>query len=654
MCGIAGAVWLSSEQRLEPAKLDQMTDMLRHRGPDGRGTHYQAYPDGSGVGLGHRRLSIIDLEGGKQPLCNEDGTVWVTFNGEIYNYGEVRQELIAAGHLFRTDSDTEVIVHGYEQWGDECLARFRGMFAFAVWDERNRRALLARDRLGKKPLVYHVNDGRLLFASEIKALLVAPNVSREIDPQAIDAFLAYGYVPHPHTIFRSIHKLPPAHYAVFENGRLQTARYWQPDLNAESSLSLEQIRGRIGELLNDAVRYRLRSDVPLGAFLSGGIDSTAVVGLMSRHMSQPVETFTIGFPVDKYDEAPFARIAANHLKSNHHELRVEPASIEILPILAWHFDEPFADSSAIPTYYVSQATRRHVTVALTGDGGDELFAGYMRYRTIESLGAWDSLPAVVRGIVANPLWDWLPASNREKSTLRRARFRMARLRESRAERYSRWVMAYQQEQRHALYHPDFAAQLNGRHPDQFVSRLVAESRRSSAGRQAMNADLQTYLPCDLLAKVDITSMAHGLECRCPFLDERLVEFAVSIPFRHLVAGGGPKPLVTSTFAEFFPDSLKQRPKMGFEVPLDHWFRGPLSELADDFLLSETSLARGYFRREALENLLAEHRSGQWSHGNRLWALICLEAWHRTYIDPAEVPSAPLSDLIVVPVTDGKE
>ena len=621
-----------------------MTDMLRHRGPDGRGTHYQTYADGSGVGLGHRRLSIIDLEGGKQPLCNEDGTVWVTFNGEIYNYQDVRRELIAAGHVFRTDSDTEVIAHGYEQWGDECLSRFRGMFAFAVWDERNHRLLLARDRLGKKPLVYHQSRGRLLFASEIKSLLVAPNVARDIDPQAIDAYLAFGYVPHPRTIFREIHKLPPAHYAVYENGGLKVARYWQPDFNVETSLSIGEIRDRLGELLNDAVRMRLRSDVPLGAFLSGGIDSTAVVGLMSRNMTQPVETFTIGFPVDKYDEAPFARIAADHLKTNHHELRVEPASIEILPTLAWHFDEPFADSSAIPTYYVSQATRRHVTVALTGDGGDELFAGYIRYRTIESLGAWDSLPALVRGIVANPLWNWLPASNREKSTLRRARFRMARLRESRSERYARWVMTFQEEQRQALYSPEFASQVNG-DAGEFVAQRIAESHRSSAGRQAMNADLETYLPCDLLAKVDITSMAHGLECRCPFLDERLVEFAVSIRFRQLMEGGGSKPLVTSTFAEFFPESLKQRPKMGFEVPLDHWFRGPLSELADDFLLSDSSLARGYFRRTALENLLAEHRSGQWNHGNRLWSLICLEAWHRTYIDPSEVPSAPLADML---------
>ena len=643
MCGITGATWTSGGDALDRGILDRMTDVLKHRGPDGRGTHLEQADDGSGVALGHRRLSIIDLAGGKQPLSNEDGTVWITFNGEIYNYRELRADLEAAGHRFRTDSDTETIVHLYEQFGDKCLDKLRGMFAFAVWDRRRRRLLLARDRLGQKPLVYREEPGRLLFASEIKALLQVPGVPREVDPLAIDEYLTYLYVPHPRTMFRGIHKLPPGHCAVYENGKLSITRYWNPDLNFESSDSQAELRERLAATLDDSVRLRLRSDVPLGAFLSGGIDSTAIVGLMQRHSAQPTKTYTIGFPVADYNESEFALAAAEHLGTDHHESIVEPESIGVLPTLTWHFDEPFGDSSAIPTYYVSQVTRRHVTVALTGDGGDELFAGYPRYRTVAGLGAFDRLPRPIRRLMTGPLRNLLGAGNREDSLARRLRFRLGILREPHDRRYMNWVATFHDQRRHAIYSNDLAAKLESSDPPGFVAEAMGRCSRRAVGQQAMLTDLQTYLPCDLLAKVDITSMAHGLECRSPFLDHEVVELALSIPYRHMVRGRETKPMLTSTFADLIPPSLRTRDKMGFRIPLDHWFRNDLRAYARETLLGQASLSRGYFRRQAVEDLLEEHTSGRWNHGDRIWTLLCLEMWHRTFIDPADPPTAPLED-----------
>lgn len=628
MCGITGGVWTADAPPLSQSELDAMTDVLAHRGPDGRGTHREQH-DAVGVALGHRRLSIIDLAGGSQPLANEDESIWISFNGEIYNYRELRSQLESQGHTFRTAGDTETIVHLYEQYGVECLAHLRGMFAFAIWDRPRQRLFIARDRLGQKPLVYCQQGQRLLFASEIKSLLQADGVVREVDLESLDDYLAYLYVPHPHTMFRGIHKLPPAHYGVYERGQLRIENYWKPDLARESTLSLAETQEALAATMRESVRLRLRSDVPLGAFLSGGIDSTAIVGLMQEQLDTPANTYTIGFPVGGYDESGFARQVAAHLGTSHHEFTAKPTSVDLLPTLAWHFDEPFADSSAIPTYLVSQITRQHVTVALTGDGGDELFAGYPRYATVQRLGAWDALPSWLRQAVAGSWWNALPAPNREDSWRRRWRFRMGTLRQERARRYANWVTIMHEDLRNQLFNDATRNRLAGHDPSQVVAGAYTQSGRNDAGIRAMHADLLTYLPCDLLAKVDITSMAHGLECRSPFLDHKVVELATTIPYAYLNNGGDPKPLLTSTFPQFFPPSVRKRPKMGFRIPLDHWFRQTHADFVRDMLLSDRALSRGYFKRAAVERLIDDHQQGRWNHGDRLWTLLFLEQWHQT-------------------------
>ncbi len=637
MCGITGGVWNADGCPIEADVLDRMTDVLQHRGPDGRGVYARQFEDGAGVALGHRRLSIIDLAGGKQPLCNEDGTVWIAFNGEIYNYRELQRELEQKGHQFRTNCDTETIVHLYEEFGDGCLERLRGMFAFAIWDQRRRRLFLARDRLGQKPLVYREEPGRLTFASEAKSLLQVPGAPREVDPIALDEYLTYGYVPPPRTMFAGFWKLPPAHCAVYERGRLRVWRYWSPDLEQASDLPPQQLREELCQRLSEAVQMRLRSDVPLGAFLSGGVDSTTIVGLMQKHLDRAAKTYTIGFPQADYDESGPARLAAEHLQTDHHREVVQPQSVELLPTLVWHFDEPFADSSAIPTYYLSQMTRRHVTVALTGDGGDELFAGYPRYQTVQRLAAFDTLPKPLRRLVANRLWELLP-NRRASSLASRLRFRMNILRQDPARRYVNWVALFHDDRRNGLYTQEMSRQVGGGDPAWFVREAMARSGRREAGTRAMHTDLLTYLPGDLLAKVDVTSMAHGLECRSPFLDHHVVELAATIPFRHLVGGPDAKPFLTGAFADLIPPPLRRRQKMGFRIPLDDWFRGPLRNYVQETLLDESALASGYFRRQALCELIDQHMTGQANHGDRLWSLLFLDTWRRTFIDASEAPS----------------
>ncbi|MEZ6135220.1 MAG: asparagine synthase (glutamine-hydrolyzing), partial [Pirellulaceae bacterium] len=383
MCGITGYLWTSPDFSPSPKRFDYMTDRLTHRGPDGRGVERFAHTDGSGITLGHRRLSIIDLDAGRQPMANEDETVWTTFNGEIYNYRELRSQLESKGHRFRTHSDTETIVHLYEEYGDECFTHMRGMFAIAIWDSRQRRLLLARDRMGQKPLVYYQDNHRFVFASELKAILAAGDVPTDIRPQAIDEYFLYGYIPHPGTIYQNVFKLPPAHLASWEAGQLNVRRYWQPERAPDADTPIDTLRANLRQALDEAVRLRMRSDVPLGTFLSGGIDSTIITGCMQQQSKTPVQSYSIGFPEKKYDESEFAVEAAAHLGTQHHQLMVEPHSLDVIDKLVEHFDEPFADSSAVPTYYLSELTRQHVTVAMTGDGGDELFCGYDRYPTME-------------------------------------------------------------------------------------------------------------------------------------------------------------------------------------------------------------------------------------------------------------------------------
>jgi asparagine synthase (glutamine-hydrolysing) len=637
MCGIVGAAWSVGTAPLSRDEISRMAGVIRHRGPDADGfwPALDAFPLSAspGAALGHRRLSIIDLAGGAQPLSNEDETVWVTFNGEIYNYRELQPELEQLGHKFRTDSDTEVIVHAYEQWGDACVTRFRGMFAFAVWDDRRKRLFMARDRLGKKPLVYRVDGGRIVFASELKSLLELKDLPRRIDPIALDDFLTYQYVPHPSCILEGFCKLPPAHTAVFAEGRLEVSCYWTPPyLEPDETKTLADWSAELRSTLTEAVRLRMRSDVPLGAFLSGGVDSTITAGLMQSLSTRPVKTFSIGFPVPEYDEREFARLAAKHLGTEHHEQVVEASALSILPKLVHHYDEPFADSSAIPMMYLSEMTRAHVTVALSGDGGDELFAGYERYQAVRLGEQIDRLPKFVRDIAGWKLWQNMPASVRQRSWRRRAKRFLAGLAATQEERYLKWIVICDRDLRHALYTRETRARIGDHNP----AELLGQAMRLAAGRdivtQTTCADVLTYLPCDILTKVDIATMAYGLEARCPFLDHHVAELAARMPMRFKMPFRKGKQILIDTFADLLPEPIRNRRKMGFGVPLDVWFRGELRKLLEEHLLDARSLDRGWFQPDAVRGLVREHVDGTWNHSARLWALLVFEMWQREYVD----------------------
>jgi len=638
MCGIAGAIWSEPALALQADTLERMTDQLRHRGPDDSGSligdyhlrpGYGAVP---GVALGHRRLSIIDLACGRQPLTNEDGSVAITFNGEIYNFKDLRRRLEGNGHRFRTASDTETIVHLYEDEGLDFVQHLGGMFAFALWDANRGRLVLARDRLGKKPLVYRQELGRLLFASELKSLLAVPGVPREIDPGAIDQYLTYQYVPHPHTIFQGIHKLPPAHYAVYENDQLRIERYWNPDFNSEVDRPPADYADELRELLRAAVRTRLQSDVPVGAFLSGGIDSSLVTSLMRREFSGTLKTFSVGFSVAEYDETRFAQEVSRAVGTEHHELRLGATCLDVLPKLIWHFDEPFGDSSALPTYHLAKLAREHVTVALTGDGGDELFAGYDRYQAVR-LAAWlDRLPSGVRRVFAGDFWRRLGNRGPQASITRRLGRFAAALALAPSRRYLQWTSTFDEPRRGELYAREFVDRLPASDPGAFLEAAFRNSASRGSVTQASLADLVTYLPCDLLTKVDVASMAHGLECRQPLLDHRIVELAICMPERYKLSGTKGKCILREGFKDLLPASVLKRRKMGFGAPLAPWFRNEWRESSRDVLLDPQTLTRGYFNPRVVWQLFDEHRSGQFDHSYRLWSLLVLELWHREWVD----------------------
>jgi asparagine synthase (glutamine-hydrolysing) len=639
MCGIAGAAWNRDAEPLGGETLRRMAAAIAHRGPDGEGFH-----QAPGVALAHRRLAIIDVAGGHQPLSNEDGTVWIAFNGEIYNYKELLADL-RTRHQFRTASDTEVIVHLYEEQGDACLRQLRGMFALAIWDARKQRLLLARDRLGQKPLVYRTEPGRVLFASEAKALLQVPGVPRELDSAALLDYLTYQYVPRPRTIYQGLSKLAPGWQAVFENGTLTAKPYWTPDFNAEESLPYDQQCRRLRQTLAEATRLQLRSDVPLGAFLSGGIDSTVVVGLMAEALDRPVRTFSIGFAEKEFDETEFARAAALHLKTEHHELRATPDALALLPTIAWHYDEPFADSSAIPTLLVSQMTREHVTVALTGDAGDELFGGYERFGTYAQTCRFDRLPWPLPAALRSKAWDWLPG-HRQDSVFRKIKNRLALLREEPRRRYLNWVRGLAPGKLAGLLTPEFANATAGHDPAAPLIAAFDQCRQRDPLTQATIVDMLTYLPDCLLAKVDIASMAYALECRSPFLDHVVVEEALKLPAAAKVQGNVRKRILIDSCRDLLPDSIQKRGKMGFRVPLDRWFRGELRTVVNDTLRSAAARTRGELDPLAVAALLDEHDRGDWNHGDTLWTLLILEEWRRKFMD-GPVPTGPAPQAGVV-------
>jgi len=632
MCGICGVVTTTPEHKLSEPLLSAMCRVMAHRGPDDEGT-YLADWSGGQVGLGNRRLSIIDIEGGHQPMANEDGSVWVVCNGEIYNFLELRERLLRAGHEFKTRCDTEVIVHLYEDKGIDCLQDLRGMFAFAIWDARKERLFLARDRLGQKPLAYYWDNERLVFGSSIQSILQAPGIPRKVDAEALHDYLTYQYVPHPRTMFRGIKKLPPAHRLVFEKGRMKVDRYWLPEFDEDPAMTEKQCADRVRGLLEEATKLRLISDVPLGAFLSGGIDSSIVVGLMSRQMKEPVRTFSIGFEERKYNELDYARIASRQFHTEHKEFVVRPKAVEIIPELVRHFDEPFADSSAIPTYYVSRMTREFVTVALTGDAGDECFAGYPRYRAAKIGELADRMPRFVRHFFAWRGWQKVPASVEQKTVRRRAKKLVRAIAQEPAQRYMMWISIFDEASKRFLYTDDFAARVQDRDSFEFLRQYYAIAGNTDFLGRTTFVDMMTYLPCDLLAKVDVTSMAHSLEARSPFLDHKLIEFVATIPTRFKLRRLTAKHILKRAFADLLPPPILKRKKMGFGVPIAEWFRGELAPYLREVLLDPTAVDRGYFRRESVQELIDQHTGRRADHGYRLWALLMLELWHREFIDP---------------------
>ena len=676
MCGIAGAVWTADGKPVSERELRAMTDALAHRGPDDADVWIGETASGGGVALGHRRLSILDpTPCGRQPMLDAATGRRIVFNGEIYNYRELRTWLEGLGHVFTTGTDTEVLLKTSVAYEHDVTDAARGMFAFALWDPRAETLFLARDRLGQKPLFLRREPGRLLFASELKALLQVDGAPREADPAAVEEFLTLQYVAAPRCILKGYERLRPGHEVVWRNGpldrrksrrnpagradRMTVRRYWKPPYDGEAiswkRFQFDRPADDAGWLdltrdaVKEAVRLRLRSDVPLGAFLSGGVDSTVVTAVaqdLNREAGgQPLKTFSIGFAEAKFDETEHARVAAKTLGTEHREFRVAPDAVAALPRLAWHFDEPFGDSSAIPTLALSEHTREHVTVALSGDGGDELFCGYERYRAVALAARLDRL-GPLKSLLAADVWQRLPGSVEQKSLVRRGKRFLAELGKPPHERYARWVGIFDAETRTRLFTPEFAASIEpGRDA---LAAAFAECDCDDPVRAATCADVLTYLPGDILTKVDRASMAVGLEARSPLLDHRVAELAAAMPQAVKVRGGRPKwPLKAVRWSDDFaklPPGFLDRRKMGFGVPLDHWFRGELRPLLREFLLSDRAAARGWFRPEEVKRLIEEHAAGAWDHAARLWCLLMLEVWCRTWIDPAAVPTAPPASL----------
>ncbi len=618
MCGIVGRIEKSGRET-DPQILCRMADVLRHRGPNEEGYYRK-----NGVSLEHRRLSIIDLATGNQPLKNETGDIILVANGEIYNFEELRKKLEKKGHRFSTKSDNEVIVHLYEEEGVACLKKLRGMFAFGLWDEKKEQLLLARDQLGKKPLVYAETPSSFNFASEIQALLLAPDIKKEIDRQAIDDYLTLQYIPSPRSIFSGIKKLPPGHYLTYQKRRISLERYWEIDFNHKIEVSESEAGRLILDTLQEAVRLRMVSDVPLGAFLSGGIDSSAVVGLMSRISEKPVRTFSIGFSEKDYDELKYAGKVARLFGTEHSEFMVRSDIIAILPEIVKHYNEPFGDNSAIPTYYLCAETKKMVTVALSGDGGDENFAGYPRYQQALMLKKFlpllSKLPKSLAGIIPRN------GSDRQRKiawVLKEAQGL------SEAERYGRWMTVFPFSEKDALYQPSFKNLLSA-DPYQKMKDLWPQANNHLD--KMLFSDFNLYLPDCLQVKMDIASMSHGLEVRSPFLDQKVVELTASLPANYKLRSGQSKYLLKKIFKDILPAEVLKRKKMGFGVPLTAWFRNELKDYLASVILSEKALKRGYFNSGYLKKLFHEHTSGRVNHANRLYLLLILETWHQIFID----------------------
>ena len=603
--------------------IGRMCDVITHRGPDDAGYYVK-----DGLAIGMRRLSIIDVATGHQPISNEDGSVWIVFNGEIYNFAELRADLIARGHTFQTRTDTETIIHLYEEEGERCVERLRGMFVFAIWDQRQNKLFLARDRAGKKPLHYTLVGGTLVFGSEIKSLLQFPGIKRQPNLEAISDFLSFGYVHDPLTAFQGIHKLPPGHTMTFRDGKVTTRRYW--DFHYDSAEQQPQqseayYAERLRELIADAVRVRLVSEVPLGAFLSGGVDSSTVVAMMARAMDQPVKTFSIGFSEASFDELKYARLTAERYQTDHHEFVVTPDVCKLVEEIVWHHDEPFADASSIPTYVVSKMAREYVTVILSGDGGDELFAGYERYLVHQGRDRFERIPAWLRRNIMLPISRALPRAAYGKQFLRNISL-------SGGARFADSLSYFSADAKQSLLSGEARQLLNGRDSAAAFEKIFAEPDNAEQIERLLYLDSKTYLAGDILTKVDRMSMAHSIEARVPLLDQNLIEFVQTIPAQFKLRGQTTKYILKQAMADLIPKEIVNRPKMGFGVPLRKWLNNELREMLHDTLTDETARQRGLLNPRAVQDLLHEHERGRRDNSLHLWGLLTLELWHRSFID----------------------
>ena len=625
MCGIAGQARLGGE-RPSRELVNAMCEAQEHRGPDSRGIHLD-----DDIGLGIQRLRVIDLATGDQPIFNEDGSVAVVLNGEIYNYRELRAELSARGHHFKTGSDTEVIAHLYEEDGPGCVRRLIGMFAFALWDSRERRLVLARDRAGKKPLFYSERGDVISFASELEALMQDREIPRELDYGALDSYLALRYVPSPLSAYRAVRKLPPATVATFSSAGLKLERYWSLDFGRKRTESDEDLIDEIRDRLRVAVRRRMIADVPLGAFLSGGIDSAAVVAAMAEASTEPVKTFSIGFDDPRLDERRLARVTAERFATDHHELVVKPDAVEVIPTILRHHGEPFADATAIPTFYLAEMTRRHVTVALNGDGGDETFGGYLRYVANLAASRFDRLPHGIRtGMAAAALK--VPPSGRIDSFRSRVRRLGQVLPMSALDRHLAYMTSLKGFDRDRFYTPEFREQVGASPLDEVLGAPWRASNATNLLDRMLDLDTHTYLSDDLLAKVDTATMAVSLEGRSPLLDHELMELAASLPPHLKISGREKKIGLKRALRGWVPDEILDAPKRGFQPPLALWFRSDLREMARDVLLDERARGRGYFRPDLVEKLLTDHGEERADHSQAIWTMLIFELWHQEFVD----------------------
>ncbi|MEZ4526971.1 MAG: asparagine synthase (glutamine-hydrolyzing) [Desulfobacterales bacterium] len=629
MCGICG-IYHRDSQPVERNHVETMNSMMLHRGPDGEGIHTDTC-----IGLGHRRLSIIDLEAGKQPMSNADGSIQVVFNGEIYNFLELKKILEAKGFRFRTRSDTESIIYAYEQWGESFAEKLRGMFAIALWDARKQKLILLRDRVGKKPLYYFCDQNCLIFASELKALTAIPGIPKEMDFHALDAYLSFGYVPSPMSIFRHIRKLPPAHLAVCTSEKFSIRPYWELDMNHSTDPEDENtVAEELKAIFDESVKLRLMSDVPLGAFLSGGVDSSAVVASMSLLMGkEPVKTASIGFSEKKFDELAYARMVAKQYHTDHTEFVVKPDALSVLEKIVWHLDEPFADASAIPTYYVSQMARRKVTVALSGDGGDETFAGYVNryYMNRVEAGIRDRIPLSVRQHIIKPLSEIWPQVDTLPRALRLKKF-LCSLSCSFEEAYFRNMSFYfLPEMKTRLYRPELAAQVRDFSAFDVLGPHFQKNQNPDVTTRAQYVDIKTYMTEDILVKVDRMSMAHSLEVRSPILDHKLMEFAGQLPSRLKLNGRESKYIFKKMNEKRLPADILYRKKQGFSIPLAAWMRGELKEFAADTLFSSHSVLKEYFHTDYVKDLWNRHQGGKQDFATPLWGLMMLGLWHREFV-----------------------